>query len=363
MTEDIYAVVMAGGRGERFWPLSRTSRPKQLLRLIGDVTMIEATVSRLDGFIPPENTVVITNSDYLGHVRELLDKIPPRNIIGEPCGRDTAPCIALASAVVSSISRSSDTVMLLLPADHIINDSSSLTKCLSDCAKVAQGSRLVAIGITPDEPSTAYGYIKYSSPMDLKIGTSFFKAEKFMEKPDTPTAENFLRDGNYKWNSGMFAWSCSTIASEMERFAPEIASFIPKARDAHLNNSLDALLLSSYHELPKISIDYAVMEKSDRLVLAEASFDWDDIGNWTALRNQLAHDKDNNVSCGLHAGIDSKNCIVYGNGSHLIATAGVDDLIIIHTDDATLVCRSDKSQDIKRLISILSNNEHYRHFL
>ncbi|MBN1865362.1 MAG: mannose-1-phosphate guanylyltransferase [Victivallales bacterium] len=360
---DTYAVIMAGGKGERFWPLSRASRPKQLLPILGSLTMIEETISRLGPTVSPQNTLVITNNSYVGHIGDILDTIPRANIIGEPCGRDTAPCVALAAAAVSARNDNPDAVMIILPADHVIRDKEAFQTVLSDCAAAAEKGHLVTIGINPRCPSTAYGYIKCSSPISMGTQTRFLKGESFIEKPDIDTAKELIRDPSFKWNSGMFAWSVSTITEKLNKHAPEIAEKIPAMINAARSGKLENTLQSIYPELPKVSIDYALMEKSDDILVAECSFDWDDIGNWTALRNQISPDKSNNVVKGLHIGVGTSNSIIYGDGSHLIATIDVDDLIVVQTKDATLVCKSASSQKIKDILQMASANSELKRFI
>ncbi len=360
--KDTYAVIMAGGKGERFWPLSRASKPKQLLSLLGGRTMLEETVARLDPVIPTENIIVITNKSYEEDIRSLLAHLPEANIIGEPCGRDTAPCIALAAAFISAKNTNPNAAMIVLPADHVINDTESFQRVIEDCAKASAKGHIVTIGITPNSPSTAYGYIKCSSPIDLGTHTRFLAADKFIEKPDIETARALAGDPAFKWNSGMFAWSVSTIIAALHNSAQEIASKISIIKDAVLQDRLDKTLESVYTDFPKISIDYAVMEKSKAILVAECSFDWDDIGNWTALRNQISPDDNNNTVKGLHLGINTTDTIVYGDGSHLVATVGVKDLIIVQTNDATLVCSSESSQRIKEILRLAAENNELKRF-
>jgi mannose-1-phosphate guanylyltransferase len=353
--DDIFAIVMAGGRGERFWPQSRQSHPKQLLRLIGNLTLIEQTVDRLTPLIPTKNIIVITNRDYVAPMCSLLSDLPQNNIIGEPVGRDTAPCVALAAALVKSKSSHKNPKMILLPADHVINDSESMLKVLNDSADVAESGDIVTIGITPTFASTGYGYIQCGEKIDNEFPTVFYKSKGFKEKPPLEQAEKFLATGDYKWNSGMFIWSLSTITKAFEKHAPRLAESLEKLANAAEKPDFMDILAEEYSKLDKISIDYAVMEKVDNVVVAESSFDWDDVGSWTALRNQIRPETNNNVVRGLHLGLDSSDNIIVSDAKHLVATVDVKDMIIIHTDDATLVCNGKSAQRIKELVHLLGD--------
>ncbi|NOY74836.1 MAG: mannose-1-phosphate guanylyltransferase [Kiritimatiellaeota bacterium] len=358
----IFAVIMAGGKGERFWPQSRAARPKQLLRLIGDLTLIEQTVARLTPLVPPSNIIVVTNEDYVSPMRELLD-IPNENIVGEPIGRDTAPCVALAAALVASKTDDPNAVMLVLPADHVIKDKEALNVVLSDCAKLAASGKIVTIGVNPTFPSTGYGYIKCGAPLSVDCATTFYESAGFREKPDSETARAFIEAACYKWNSGMFAWSVSTIFNAFEKYAPNLENGAKAIIKSIEKNTFEDDLKPLYASFEKISVDYAIMEKVDNVVVAECAFDWDDVGSWTALRNQLVADSDGNVVKANHIGVNTKNSIIVGESPHLIATIDIDDLIIVHTDDATLVCRSKSAQRVKEIVHKLADDDSLKEYL
>ena len=360
---DIFAVIMAGGKGERFWPQSRSSKPKQLLRLIGNLTLIEQTVDRLTPLIDHENIIVITNRDYVAPMQSLLEDVPNENIIGEPMGRDTAPCVALAAAIVASKTENPDAVMIVLPADHVINDTKAMISVLKDCAEVAQQGNIVTIGINPSFPSTGYGYIKCGSSIENDTETNFYKGEGFREKPDVNTAKKFVEDGCYKWNSGMFAWSVSTIMNAFREHAPDLAKGADIIKDAISEDAFERKLQLQYNVFEKISIDYAVMEKVDNVVVAECTFDWDDVGSWTALRNQIRPSENNNVIQANHIGLDTKDCIIVGESNHLISTIDVEDLIIVNTGDATLICKSKSAQRVKEIVHMISEKPELKGYL
>lgn len=365
MTEqkDFYAIVMAGGKGERFWPQSRVSHPKQLLRLIGNLTLIEQTVERLVPLVPRKNILVITNEDYVEPMRKLLDDLPPNNIIGEPVGRDTAPCVALAAGIIKARSDNDNAVMVTLPSDHIIRDTDSLIQVLSDCAAPARDGQIVTIGITPTCANTGYGYIHCGEKLAYNTETNFCKSLGFREKPNLETAEKLLADGNYKWNSGMFVWSVKAIRDAFKTYAPDLEDLACELEQAERDGKLFEILPGAYQDCQKISIDYAVMEKVDKVAVAECSFDWDDVGSWTALRNQMRPNEDNNVVRGLFESIDATDNIVVSDGNHLVAAIDVKDLIIIHTDDATLVCNAKSAQRIKELVHQIGSNPDLSSFI
>jgi mannose-1-phosphate guanylyltransferase len=352
MTEqkDFYAVVMAGGKGERFWPQSRISHPKQLLRLIGNLTLIEQTVERLLPLVPSQNILVITNADYVEPMRKLLESIPAENIIGEPVGRDTAPCVALAAGIIKARSNSDDAVMVMLPSDHIIRDTDPLLDVLSDSAVPARDGQIVTIGITPTCANTGYGYIHCGDKLSFDTKTNFCKSLGFHEKPNLETAEELLAAGCYKWNSGMFVWSVGAIRNAFIEHAPELEKLALELETAERDGKLLEVLPQAYADCNKISIDYAVMEKVDKVAVAECSFDWDDVGSWTALRNQIRPDENDNVVRGLYKQLDSSDNIIVSDTNHLISTIDVKDMIIIHTEDATLVCNGKSAQRIKELV-------------
>lgn len=361
---NIYAIIMAGGKGERFWPQSRASHPKQLLRLIGNLTLIEQTVERLTPLVKHENIIIITNQDYVAPMRSLLGAVPPENIIGEPVGRDTAPCVALGTAIVKHKSGGDDdAVMMLLPADHVIKRPQAMLGVLKDCSTVASEGGIITIGVNPSFASTGYGYIHCGDKTQHNTRTSFFEGLGFKEKPSADVAERFLEDGNYRWNSGMFVWTVNTIYEAFKKHAPDLADFTDTLLEHANNNELEKNLAGAYENIKKISIDYAIMEKVDKVLVAECTFDWDDVGSWTALRNQIRPETNGNVVRGLHMGLDTNNCIIVGDPSHLVTTIDVNDLIIVQTSDATLICHTKSAQKIKELVHQLSDKPEMEKFL
>ena len=349
---------MAGGKGERFWPQSRLSRPKQLLRLLGNLTLIEQTIERLFPVFCKENIFVVTNEIYVEPMRKLIPSLPSGNIIGESSRRDTAPCVAATVAYIKSLTAEPDPVLCFLPADHVINDTGAFAKVLSDALDMADGTgSIVTVGITPDQPQTGFGYIETGELIPSSGGTKFFKVQHFKEKPDLETAKKYIQDGCYKWNSGIFFAQSSVWIKEFTRSAQELSQFIQQAipvlkKDGWGSPGFEEL----FNALTPISIDYAVMENAEKVVTAEGCFDWDDVGSWTSLRNQIEADENNNVIRGLHKGIGTKNCIIVGDSEKLIATVDVEDTVIVNTEDSLLVCSAKSAQKIKELVSILEKD-------
>ncbi|OQA83947.1 MAG: Alginate biosynthesis protein AlgA [Lentisphaerae bacterium ADurb.Bin242] len=347
-----YCVIMAGGKGERFWPCSREETPKQLLNIFGDTTLIEQTVLRLVPMIPFENILIVTNRKYADKMRALLPQLPPDNIIGEPCGRDTAPCVALAAGVIKARAGTEDAVMLLLPSDHCIHDAANFQKDLKSCCELARkSSSLITIGIPPTFPSSDYGYIECGE----KIGERTCRVRKFVEKPSAGRAAEMLASGNYKWNSGMFVWKVGTVLDILRRHAPDLADLSSALEKAWLDGTFRDVLSAEYETCRKISIDYAVMEKADNIVVLEASFDWDDIGNWTALSHHFQPDKAGNVVVGKFESLNSHDCIIFsGAPDHLLCAIDMNDAVIVHTPDVTLFCPKNSTPKIKEFLAMLA---------
>jgi mannose-1-phosphate guanylyltransferase len=363
---NLFAVIMAGGKGVRFWPASRSDHPKQLLKIIGNKPLIQQAVERLLPIMPPQNIIIITNKNYVDKISQILPYIPLENIIGEPVGKDTAPCLVLAAAVIAARSdENSKPVMAVLPADHIIKNEKSFKNVILDSSLAAENGYIVTIGITPDSPSTGYGYIQIGENVELKNEneTIFYKSYGFKEKPDKKTAEKFLNDGNYKWNSGMFIWSLETLINAFKTHTPDLAVGITILKDAFLKDNFNQAMNEFYSSCQKISIDYAVMEKAKNIIVAESTFDWDDVGSWPALKNHIKPDKNNNFTLGETLQLDSSNCIISTSKDHLIATVDVENLIIVHTKDATLICNSNSAQKIKDLVELLNEDENKKGYI
>lgn len=349
---DLYAVVMAGGVGSRFWPRSKEKTPKQLLKIFGENTMIQATVNRLEGVVKNENIFIITNKIQKPEIIKQLSQIPPENVIEEPFGRNTAACIGLASILIQK--RSSNAVTLVLPADHIIKDVSEFHSVLMNAADYAfQSSGLVTIGITPTRPETGYGYIQID---EKNVHHNIFKVYTFAEKPNYATAVRFIESGDFLWNSGMFIWRVDAILDEMKIHMPDLYEGIEKIRKDFDTPKYLSTLSNVYGQLKNISIDYGIMEKSQRVYLTKGSFSWNDVGSWEEVYQLSDKDSSGNAATGnvfLEKTVDS---YVY-SPKKFSAVIGVDNLIIINTDEALLVCRRDNAQDVKKVVDYLKINK------
>lgn len=349
MNEHAYAVIMAGGKGERFWPLSTARKPKQLLKLTGDQPLLSLAVERIRPVAPPERTLIVTNADLLDATREAAPMLPPENIIGEPVGRDTAAAVALGAAWVAQ--KDPEGVFCILTADHIIGNLPVFQRTLSASLDLA-GRRevMITIGIEPSGPSTSYGYIEACSSMETIEDVAFLKAERFREKPDRETARKYIAGGNYFWNSGMFIWSVKTLTEGFTAHAPETAALLEqlKAVDFSREDVADALK-PLYEPLEKISIDYALLEHAENIAMARGTFEWDDVGSWPAVRNHFPEDADHNVCIGDCECLEASLNTVYSR-DRLTALIGVKGLIVVQTDDVTLVCNEEHAEDIKKMV-------------
>lgn len=347
MPTSLKAVVMAGGRGERFWPASTPDRPKQFIDLTGEGTLIQQTVLRLAQIVPFRDIYVVTSEVHLAMARTQLPQVPDRNFIVEPVGRDTAACIGLAAVWLEKIDP--DAIMLVVPSDHFIPD----TDRFCDLATVAvnyarQSEGLVTLGIHPDRPEVGYGYIQIGEVCPDAPGKLVYRAERFVEKPDRDRAEEYLADGRYLWNAGMFTWSVRAIREEIARHLPELHVELEVLATVQTLEEFKTQLPIVFNRIPKISIDYGVMERSDRVFVVPSDFRWDDLGNWAAMARLRPADEHGNVLRGLVLTEDCHNVLVESKG-RLVATLGVSDLIVVETDDAVLVCAQDRAQDIRRL--------------
>lgn len=348
MSAGRYAVILAGGRGERFWPLSRTRRPKQLLSLVGNRSLLGQAVDRLQGLMPVDHILVITNADLVEASRAAVPELPPGNVLGEPVGRDTAPAVALATALVKA--RDPHAVFCILTADHVMGDLPLYRATLDGAMTIAQaGKHLLTIGLQPTEASTAYGYIERADLQGTQGAVRFFKARRFVEKPDRATAAEYVATGRYLWNSGMFVWSVPAIEKALRAHRPALAPVLDLLTPLVGKPGFDDALARVYGSIEKISIDYAIMEKADNILVAEGRFAWDDVGSWTALANHFPADAAGNVVVGECAALQASSNIVYSK-DRLTALVGVQDLIVVQAEDVTLVCRRDQAQDVKKLL-------------
>ncbi len=337
--------IMAGGSGERFWPMSRASRPKHLIRLLSDRTLLEETVARALRVVPAERLFVLTNTAQLDATRAAIPDIPPQNIAAEPAKRDTAPATALATALARRFSP--DAVCAVLPADAMIHNADAFARNLRDAARAAAAHpAFVTLGVKPAHAATGFGYLELAETLPPPAeGSTLRRVARFVEKPDAATARAYVEGGRHHWNAGIFLWSAATYLAEARRNAPDLAAFL-EAFPA--SGPFDAFLAERFPALTKISVDYALMEKASAVVSIQADFDWDDVGAWTALPAHLGADARGNTVRGPVATHAADNCIVLSNG-RTVALCGVRDLVVVETPDAILVCHRDAVQDVKKL--------------
>lgn len=348
-----YALILAGGSGTRFWPMSRDHLPKQLLRLFGSQTLLEATVDRVSDLLPRENILILTNQLQVPEIMKILPDFPEENIIAEPERRDTAPAIALGIGLVAA--RDPEATMMVLPSDHLIQNEDSYRQTMQAALAMAGNSELLlTIGIRPTWPCPSYGYLERGEPLTDLPGDadnlSANRVRRFTEKPDPETARHFLETGNFAWNAGMFIWSISSVRKELEIHCPELASFVTGCANS---NDVMTKVANDFADLPKLSIDYALMERSSQVATIEATFDWDDVGSWPSAAKYLDADSAGNHSNCALTQMSSTGNIAFSQGKKHIALLGVDDLIIVETDDAILVTSKNKADDIKKLVADL----------
>jgi len=347
----MYVVIMAGGIGTRFWPRSRFKRPKQLLNILDDKTMIQATVGRLDKLVPQNQIYVVTTETQIDEIKNQLQFLKPENLIIEPKGKNTAPCIGLAAIILKQ--KDPEAVMTVLPADHRIKNEFQFRNVLSAAEVIASRyDCLVTIGIHPTYPSTGYGYIQVNGTIDEVNNLDVFRVKTFAEKPDLTTAQRFLNSGDFLWNSGMFIWKVRTILKEIEESLPELYDGLMEIEKYLGTKSEDEAIKKVYCQIKSISIDYGVMEQSDNVYVLKGEFDWNDVGSWEEVYKISAQDDDNNVVIGNHFTKDTKGCFI-DSPNRFIATLGIENLIIVETDDALLICRRDMAQHVKDLVDAM----------
>lgn len=342
----VKAVIMAGGKGTRFWPFSRSDYPKQFLTIIEERTMLETTVNRLLGLLDEKDIHVVSLQKYLPTIKEQLPMIPEGNMIIEPFAKDTAACIGL-SAIKMRL-KGEDPVLITAPSDQYISDVHEYHQALRTAIQWAeQDLRVVTLGIKPTRPETGYGYIRVHP--DERCKGSIVPVQKFIEKPSIAVAKTIFDDGKHFWNSGTFIWKASTILRLIQIHMPELYRNLLQMEEVLKNTSDETLLMETYSQIEKISIDYGVIEKCSSIYMVPVEFGWDDMGNWDALERTRSTDTFHNIIQGLHEGMDTNGCIIYGKEGQLISTIGVKDLLIVSTEDVLLVCRKDQMQLIKQM--------------
>lgn len=347
-----YAVIMAGGIGSRFWPQSRKARPKQFLNVFGDATLIQNTVARLQGLIPPERCFVVTHERYVEQTRDQLPALPEENILAEPISRNTAPCIVYAA--LRLLKQDPEATMVVLPADHLIQNVRRFHTVLSAAIEKAQEpGALVTIGITPTHPETGYGYIQYEPSSDTPAEEpQAYPVRTFAEKPDLTTAERFLDSGDFLWNSGMFIWRADSIFDEIRHHLPQAFEAFETAEPAIGTPNEAEAVAEAYERSPHISIDYGVMERAGRVFVVPGSFGWSDVGDWRAVYDLSDKDQHGNALQGDVIMHDSSRCLVQADG-RLVVLVGIHDAVVVDTQDAVLVCNRESAQQVKNVVEYL----------
>jgi mannose-1-phosphate guanylyltransferase len=347
----LHLIVMAGGSGTRFWPQSRKTMPKQLMKLTGDRTMIQQTVDRCAELVPFDRTWIVTNQQQAQQTQQQLPDLPNANLLAEPAARNTAPCIGLAA--IQALHSDPDATLFISPADHVITTTEQFQQAAHHAIRLTDDNpeRLVLVGIQPTFPATGYGYIERGHALPGE--STAFEVNSFREKPDSDTAQQYVDSGQFYWNCGIFCWKARTILNQLEQFEPDMYQRLMKLSEAIGTPQWDDQLATEFPQMNSISIDFAVLERADNVCVIEAPFSWDDVGSWLAVPRLIGADQTGNTTEGLVRMLDTKDCIIRTSDNHMIATLGIEDCIIVHTDDATLVARRGDSERIKDLLDVL----------
>jgi mannose-1-phosphate guanylyltransferase len=354
----LHTVIMAGGSGTRFWPKSRRDRPKQLLKLFGDSTMLQQTVARIAPLVPPENILIITGEDQAAAVRAQVPEIPSHHVVGEPCPRDTAPCVGLAAAMVAK--RDPDGTMIVLSADHVIEPAQTFrTAVRAAVAEVEKDpATFVTFGVRPTRPETGYGYIEQGEPLGRPEGVALHRVARFHEKPEKPQAEEYLRAGNFVWNAGIFVWRARAVLDALRAYQPEIARRLDAISAAIGTDREAEVLAGEFPLMPKLPIDKAVMERYPNVRVLEVVYTWSDVGDWRSLAELLPRDERNNTVQGPGHPYETRDTIIIADDGAPIMTLGVEGLVIVQSGGATLVARKDQLDKLKKLVDGLGAAGH-----
>ena len=353
----LHAVIMAGGAGTRFWPASRSKLPKQLLQFGCSQTMLQATAERLDGLVTQDNVMVVTNQALVAKVSQQLPHLSSQALLGEPCKRDTAACIGLAAAII--LKRDPNAALIVMPADHQIETVASFQQTIHHALRLIEdrSERLVTFGIRPTYAAESFGYIERGERITLsdvqpkELNT--FQVCRFREKPDADRAREFVADGNFLWNAGIFVWKASTIDAALAQFEPEMHERLKRIAEATNTPEFETIFQQEFSKIQGRSIDYAVMERHEDVVVVEAPFTWDDVGSWQAVARTQGHDPEGNTVVGKHLGINTTGCIVHTDNDHLIVTLGLKDCLVIRTPDATFVANKHDEEAIRDVVEQL----------
>lgn len=359
--EHLHVVVLAGGSGVRFWPLSRQALPKQFLSFFGTRSLLAQTVDRLAGLGSADRSWVMTNVRHVERTRSQLPELPSDQIIGEPMARDTAPCLAVAATLLAA--RDPEAKMLVLPADHLIQPIEDFQKAIRAASSLvdAHPDFLVTLGIRPTEPATGYGYLERGERLGEFDGVGVHRLASFREKPNLQTAQEFLASGRYFWNAGIFFWRAQTLVEQFEKHEPDMAAAARRVADAGNTPDRDKVFAEQFAGMRKVSIDYAIMEKAPHVAMIEAPFSWDDVGSWLALERTAPNQGADNVVQGQHVGLETKNCVIVADQGKFVGTIGVEDLIIVASGDAVLVAHRDQEQAVKQLLQKMEAEGHNEH--
>ncbi len=349
----LYAMVMAGGGGTRFWPRSRASRPKQFLTFTGQRTLLQGTLDRIEAQVPAERTWVVTSAAHRDEALQQLPDVPATQIVGEPTGRDTAPCIGLGAALIARADP--DATIIVMPADHAIEPDQEFRRAVHAAGQLADEfpDALITFGIPPTYPATGYGYIHRGEHVAQRQGVNAFTVRQFREKPSEYVAAQYLAGGEYFWNSGIFVWKAATILGELARLKPEMHAQVQRIAAAWDTPDRDAIFRTEYSTAEKISIDFAVMEKANRVLVVQAPYHWDDVGSWLALERRNPQDANGNTVQALHIGINTSACVIAADPGRLIATIGVSNLLVIQDGDATLIADRRDEATVKEVVERL----------
>ncbi len=350
----LHAIIMAGGTGTRFWPASRNATPKQMLPLVGKSSMLRQTVGRLEGLVPHDQTLIVTNERLVDPIQEEIPSLPATCLVGEPCKRDTAPCIGLAALLVSR--NDPDATMAVMPADHVIRSTDRFQKAIKQAAEMVdrKPQQIVTFGIRPNYAAEIFGYIQRGAKIDFTGAVApTYTVKSFEEKPDAATATQYLASGDYYWNSGIFIWKAKTILDALAERQPKMLDHLQKINDAWGTDEQAAVLEREFTAIEGISIDYAVMENAQDVAVIEAPFDWDDLGSWRSLSRLLGTNKDENTIVGKHLGVATSNSVIRSDDDHLVVTVGMKDCIVVHTPDATLVANKHDEESIREVVKEL----------
>ncbi len=349
----LYCLIMAGGSGTRFWPRSRVAKPKQYLELFGNESLLQSTIKRFETFTEVENIYIVSNKQQAEVLEDQTPQLPKKNLIYEPVGKNTLPCIGLAALFAEK--ENPDGIMVVSPSDHLIKDENLFSKTVLAAAKIAEEKNgIVTIGITPTYPATGYGYVKTAEEITGDEKIKQFKVEHFVEKPDEATASNYLKEGGFYWNSGLFIFKISVFLDAVKQYAPELYADLRKIQADFGKPMYEQTLDTVYRAVQSISVDYGIMEHAQNIYLVEGNFDWNDLGSWESVYQVDEKDENGNAVNGEAILLDSGNSYVYSDKG-LVAVIGLDDVVVVQEGNAVLVCKRDKTEEVKKIVEQLKS--------